>query len=398
MDHERERGGEQGDCGSARSPHGAQSAFTRVFDALWRNAGIPDFASLHPGYNTGVGEHDMKFGLFGSAQAKRGGADIDSAQGFRDFIDYNVEAEALGYDSTFVVEHHFTGFGQVSASLNLLTYLAARTSTLRLGTAVMVLPWHNPVLLAEAAATIDLLSGGRLEFGVGKGYRHNEFSGFCIDIAEADARFEESLGLILKSWTSNERFSHHGKFWNFENIVVEPPTKQKPHPPIWMAAGQPDSIRKVAQRGAKLLLDQFASVPATIERFNIYKAEVEAQGRRFDRNDVGVARAFYVAKDADDKAKAVEQRLANQKRMTELAAAPGAVKSSMLSFDYTLDAAEESAMFGTPDEIAAKLERLRAAGITHVLLNGGGGSVANLRRFAHEVMPAFAGEKRAAAE
>ena len=91
----------------------------------------------------------MKFGLFGSAQAKRGGADLVSAQGFRDFIEYNVEAEALGYDSTFVVEHHFTGFGQVSASLNLLTWVAASTSTLRLGTAVLVLPWHNPVLLAE---------------------------------------------------------------------------------------------------------------------------------------------------------------------------------------------------------------------------------------------------------
>jgi len=219
-----------------------------------------------------------------------------------------------------------------------------------------------------------------------------------VPIEEADARFNESLDVIVKSWTSKQRFSHHGKYWNFEDVIVEPPTAQKPHPPMWMGAGSPDSIRQVAARGYNLLLDQFASVPLTIERFNIYKAEVEAQGRRFDRNDVGVARAFYVAKDADDKAKAVEARLANQRRMTELAAAPGAVKSSMLSFDYTLDAAEESAMFGTPDEIAAKLERLRAAGVTHVLLNGGGGSVANLRRFAHEVMPAFAAEKRAAAE
>src|SRR6476661_1125860 len=340
----------------------------------------------------------MQFGLFGAAQAQRGGPEVDSAAGFRDYIEYVIEAEALGYQSAFIVEHHFTGFGQVSATLNLLTWIGARTRTLRLGTAVMVLPWHNPVLLAEQAATIDLLSDGRLEFGVGKGYRANEFAGFCIPIAEADARFEESLSVILKAWTSNERFSHHGQFWHFDNIVVEPPTQQKPHPPVWMAAGQPDSIRKVAQRGAKLLLDQFASVPLTIERFNIYKSEVLAQGRRFDPMDVGVARAFYVAKDADDKRKAVEARLANQRRMTELAAAPGAVKSSMLSFDYTLDAAEESAMFGTPDEIAAKLERLRAAGVTHVLLNGGGGSVANLRRFAHEVMPAFAGEKRAAAE
>ena len=94
----------------------------------------------------------MRFGLFGSAQARRPdpvAPDTDSSQGFRDWIENNVEAEALGFHSTFVVEHHFTGFGQVSASLNLLTWLGARTSTLRLGTAVLVLPWHNPVLLAE---------------------------------------------------------------------------------------------------------------------------------------------------------------------------------------------------------------------------------------------------------
>jgi alkanesulfonate monooxygenase SsuD/methylene tetrahydromethanopterin reductase-like flavin-dependent oxidoreductase (luciferase family) len=334
----------------------------------------------------------MKFGLFGSAQARRGGADLDSGQGFKDFIEYNVEAEALGYASTFVVEHHFTGFGQVSASLNLLTWVAARTKTLRLGTAVIVLPWHNPVLLAEQAATIDLLSGGRLEFGVGKGYRHNEFASFCIPMDEAEARFEESLALIVKSWTSEERFSHRGRFWNFDDIIVEPPTAQKPHPPIWMAAGSPDSIRKVARRGYKLLLDQLASTSLAIERFHIYKAEVEACGRPFDPMDVGVCRAFYVAKNADDKARAIEARLANQQRLAKLAAVPGStVKSSMLSFDHTLDAAGESAMYGTPGEIAAKLAALRAAGVEHVLLNGPAGSRENLRAFAREVMPAFAG-------
>lgn len=76
----------------------------------------------------------MRFGLFGAAQAARGGPDVDSAAGFRDYIDYVIEAEALGYESAFMVEHHFTGFGQVSASLNLLTWIAAHTSTLRLGT------------------------------------------------------------------------------------------------------------------------------------------------------------------------------------------------------------------------------------------------------------------------
>ena len=112
----------------------------------------------------------MQFGLFGSAAARRGGPEFDSSEGFRDFIEYNIEAEALGFHSTFVVEHHFTGYGQVSATLNLLTWLGARTRWLRLGTAVIVLPWHNPVLLAEQAATLDLLSGGRLDFGIGKSY------------------------------------------------------------------------------------------------------------------------------------------------------------------------------------------------------------------------------------
>src|SRR5207342_3543929 len=164
----------------------------------------------------------MKFGLFGSAQAQRGGPDLDSGQGFRDWIDYHVEAEALGYTSAFVVEHHFTGYGQVSASLNLLTWLAARTKTIRLGTAVLVLPWHNPVLLAEQAATIDLLSGGRLDFGIGTGYRYNEFVGFDLPMDAAREKFEESIDVILKAWTSNEPFSHKGKYWTFTNIVVEP--------------------------------------------------------------------------------------------------------------------------------------------------------------------------------
>ena len=105
---------------------------------------------------------------------------------------------------------------------------------------------------------------------------------------------------------------------------------------------------------------------------------------------------FYLAKDADDMARAVAALLANQDR-DKLATDPGStVKSSMLSFDHTLDAAAESAMYGTPDQIARKLETLQAAGVTQVLLNGPAGSLTNLRRFAHEVMPAF-GEKRAAA-
>ncbi|HEX4368575.1 MAG TPA: LLM class flavin-dependent oxidoreductase, partial [Rhodopila sp.] len=310
--------------------------------------------------------------------------------GFRDFIEYNVEAEALGFHGTFVVEHHFTGFGQVSATLNLLTWLGARTKTLRLGTAVMVLPWHNPVLLAEQAATVDLLSGGRLDFGVGKGYRHNEFAGFRIPMEEGGARFEESIDIITKSWTSNERFSFHGKYWQFDDIVVEPPTNQKPHPPFWQGAGHAESIRKVAARGHNLLLDQFASIDETINRFNTYKAAMLANGFGFDPSQVGVARAFFVADTEAEKAAAVERRMAGQRRLHTISQRPdGNNTASIMAFSDTREASEESALYGTPDEICRKIERLQAQGVEYILLNGGGTSRTNLQRFAREVMPHF---------
>src|SRR6201987_425451 len=138
----------------------------------------------------------MKFGLFTSAQANSGDLGPESGQGFRDYLDFNVAAERLGFVSSFSVEHHFTGWNQVSATLMLQTALAMRTTRLRLGTAVIVLPWHNPVLLAEQAATLDLISEGRLDFGVGRGYRHNEFSGFRIAMDEADGRFDESIEVM----------------------------------------------------------------------------------------------------------------------------------------------------------------------------------------------------------
>jgi alkanesulfonate monooxygenase SsuD/methylene tetrahydromethanopterin reductase-like flavin-dependent oxidoreductase (luciferase family) len=331
----------------------------------------------------------VRFGIFGSAQAKRGGPDVDSGAGFRQFIEHNVEAEALGYHSSFLVEHHFTGFGQVSATLNLLTWVGARTSTLRLGTAVITLPWHNPVLLAEQAATIDLLSGGRLDFGIGKGYRHNEFAGFCIPMEEADDRFEEALEVITKAWTLDRPWSHRGKYWQFDHVVVEPPTAQKPHPPFWMGAGHLASITKVAERGHNLLLDQFASIEQTGERIAHFRREVEARGRRFDPMSVAVTRSVNVVMTAAEKAVAVEARLAARRRTERLAQRPdGLNRASIMSYAVTPEGAEESALYGTPDEIIAKLQALRDLGAAYVLVNSTGGTE-TLRRFAREVVPAL---------
>jgi alkanesulfonate monooxygenase SsuD/methylene tetrahydromethanopterin reductase-like flavin-dependent oxidoreductase (luciferase family) len=350
----------------------------------------------------------MRFGLFGSAAARRPTAsdgEFDSAEGFRDFIEYNVEAEGLGFAGTFVVEHHFTGYGQVSATLNLLTWLGARTTTLRLGTAVIVLPWHNPVLLAEQAATLDLLSGGRLDFGIGSGYRYNEFRGFRVDMDEAGPRFDECLEVILKAWTSNEPFSHRGKYWSFDDIVVEPPTAQRPHPAIWMGAGGESSVRRVAEKGFNLLLGQYAQPTDVGKSIAAYKAAVEAQGRRFDPTMVGVTRAFFVCDRAEDKEAALERRLANRVRQLKLATRPdGSVHGGPDRATGDPDKINRgSAMYGTPDDIAKKLDELREAGVGYVLINGGGSGGgergrASMRRFAREVMPHFARETLRAAE
>jgi len=339
----------------------------------------------------------MQFGLFGSAAARRGGPEFDSSEGFREFIDYNIEAEALGFHSTFVVEHHFTGYGQVSATLNLLTWLGARTRWLRLGTAVLVLPWHNPVLLAEQAATLDLLSGGRLDFGIGKGYRYNEFAGFCVPMEEADARCDECLEVLLKAWTADEPFSHRGTYWAFNKIVVEPPTAQKPHPPIWMGAGGERSIRQVAQKGYNLLLGQYASPEEVGRSIAVFKDMVEAHGRRFDPMQVGVTRAFFVTDTKAEKEAALERRLQNRVRQLRLATRPdGTVHGGPDRATGDPRVVNEiSAIYGSPDEIAPRLEALRDAGVGYVLLNGGGSGGgargrASLRRFARDIMPLFA--------
>jgi alkanesulfonate monooxygenase SsuD/methylene tetrahydromethanopterin reductase-like flavin-dependent oxidoreductase (luciferase family) len=335
----------------------------------------------------------MKFGLFTSAQANSGDLGPETGQGFRDYLDFNVAAEQLGFVSSFLVEHHFTGWNQVSATLMLLTALAMRTTRLRLGSAVMVLPWHNPVLLAEQAATLDLISGGRLDLGIGKGYRHSEFKGFQIAPEEAEARFDEALGLMIRAWTERRRFSHSGEFWRFEDIVVEPPPTQKPHPPLWVAAGSAASIRRAAARGFNLILDQYAGPQLIAERIALYKAERASHGLSFNPMQVALARQIYVATDEADRTAALARQAAYTRRTVDVSRPPadasaGKSGSHVLAYADKAGGTEEHALFGSPEQIRAMLESLEQAGAHYVLLTFAGG-MTQLQRFVREIMPAF---------
>jgi alkanesulfonate monooxygenase SsuD/methylene tetrahydromethanopterin reductase-like flavin-dependent oxidoreductase (luciferase family) len=332
----------------------------------------------------------MRFGLFGGATARAGHA--SDSQIYREFVDYVCEAEELGFDSVFLVEHHFTGQAQVSATLTLLGYLAARTSRMRLGTAVTVLPWHNPVLLAEQAATVDLLSGGRLDLGIGRGYRHNEFSGFCIPVEEAGERYDEALAVIRKAWTTSGRFSHQGRFWRFADVMIEPPPLQKPHPPLWVGAASERSIRQAAENGFNLLLDQLGPPEVTGRRVATYRQAIEAQGRRFAPHTVGVTRALHVARNAHEREHAHEMRARFLINVQRLAADPNRPQSSLAlptSLEDTRAGTEQAALIGPPEEIIARLQALQAVGVDYVLLLDVTGSREALRLFAREVMPAF---------
>src|SRR6266853_1152397 len=288
----------------------------------------------------------MKFGLFGGARA-RGGPAGDS-EGYHHFINYVIEAEKLGFSSVFLVEHHFTGFGQVSASLNLLSYLAARTERIRLGTAVVVLPWHNPVLVAEA-----------------------------IDV-------------IRQAWTSKGRFSYSGTWWHYDNIVVEPAPIQQPHPPLWLGAGSAESIRRAAREGYNLLLDQIAPVDVIIDRVRIFREECERVGRRYDPMMVGVTRGLQIVHNEEERKRAILTRREVLKNIGDLARGPGAERYHHIKDDADAFELDDAPLLGTPEEIIARLKRLEAGGVQNVLFAAPGASVAGLRTFAEEIMPAFA--------
>src|SRR5262249_18191264 len=153
------------------------------------------------------------------------------------------------------------------------------------------------------------------DLGIGKGYRHSEFKGFNVAPEEAEARFDESVDVLLRSWQSRERFSHHGRFWRFEDVVVEPPPAQLPHPPLWTAAAGDDWMRKAAGRGFNLLPAQAGSPEQAGERLAAYRRELAAHGRAVDATQVAVARQVYVAKDRAD-ADAGRVRLAKYTQRT----------------------------------------------------------------------------------
>src|SRR5499427_7190098 len=157
-------------------------------------------------------------------------------------------AEELGFRNIWLAEHHFSTYGYLARPVQLATYIAAKTTRLRVGTAVIVVPLHHPLVVAEEIATLALLAGERLDIGLGRGYQYYEFERLGLELDTARARWEESVDIILKALGGGS-FSYDGKLFKIPETSVFPQPLQQPHPPIWVTAQSPESVEAAVRRG-----------------------------------------------------------------------------------------------------------------------------------------------------
>src|SRR5690242_15517976 len=365
----------------------------------------------------GGGRHDgaiiagpMRFGTSFFFQAAPG---LTHAEVVHREIEQMEWTEELGFDQIWLTEHHFIDYGLAVDPASLAATAAARTRRVRIGLAAAILPFHHPIRLAEQLALADIISRGRLDVGVGRGNRPVEFAGYRVPQVESRERFEESIDVMLKAWTQ-ERFSHHGRFFDFDDVRVLPKPLQKPTPPIYQVAVSKDGIENTALRGWPMLNSVlFGPVDQLLTNRDTYVNTLEKAGRTPE--DIagllarwGVSRQIYVA-DTDaralEEAKAAElwyqesfrrfvipERIEDAHPTLQPAFRAMADRLGKVTWEGLV---AETLAFGSPDTITRHIEYMRSLGVGQILcwMNFGGLSQHKIRRsmelFAREVMPRF---------
>src|SRR5213078_4127815 len=262
----------------------------------------------------------MDFGLFFLMQR-------DDAWSERAVYDSALEqmlaAESLGYHSVWIAEHHFSDYGLCPSPPVLASFVAARTTTLRLGMGVSLLPLHHPVDLAEELATLDVVSGGRLDVGIGRGGTLQDYQTFRSERADARLRIEEGIALMRQCWTGAP-FDFAGQFHSAERLHVRPRPVQRPHPPLFIAANSEDSVLSAARLGLPTLSSFFVPVPELQRRRRLYRDTARAAGRSDDEIDElerrsGGMRVVHVAPTTEEALRATEPPfMSYQRKMSAL--------------------------------------------------------------------------------
>ena len=288
------------------------------------------------------------------------------------------EAERRGVDSVWLAEYHFSPISVLSAPITVATAIAARTQHMRIGLAVALLPLGHPVRLAEEIATLDHISQGRVEFGIGRGTFPETHDGYNSPFAESRARFDEYLDVIVKAWTT-ERFSFAGEHYACEDLCVRPKPVQTPHPPIRVGVTSAESFALVGRMGYPIIINpsRVFSMSELGPCIELYRQERQAAGHE-GKAQVGLRVPLYVAataeqayKEPKDSAMMAVQGLRD--RVAQSASRQGttgdwkAEAERLYAMTYD-DWLRDKVVFGTPDVVIERLEQLRdELGLTQLL-------------------------------
>ena len=295
-------------------------------------------------------------------------------------------AEGLGFHAAWFAEHHFSTYGSCPAPPVLLSAAAQRTTQLRLGVAVSVLPFHNPIEIAEQYAMVDMLSEGRLDLSVGRGYLAHEYEGFRVSREDSAGRFEEALSILERAW-SGESFTFEGQYFQYGPLTLNVLPIQQPRPPIWIAGLSPETYERAPQRGYPIM-----GVPYILPYIDALQPLLEgfygaADKAGLSSADLEPAFAFHVYVGETD-ARAAEEAEPYIQRYVDTRAV-GNTKSFGELQDKGL------IIVGGPERCIRMIQRLESWGMRQMLaiFNYGGFPHAQtlgcMERFAQEVMPAF---------
>ncbi len=307
---------------------------------------------------------------------------------YEEMLQQCVLAEELGYDTYFVAEHHFHPYGVFPNPAVALAAAAERTGRIRLGTAVSVLPFRNPLLVAEDYAMLDQLSGGRVVLGVGSGYLAHEFEALGIDPRDKRAQFDEALD-ILRRALAGEEVTVDGRFHRFDGVAINVPPVQRPTPPIYVAVLRKEAIYHVGRQGNPVMNIPYASV----DRFEEIEPMVAEyfRGRREAGLETGpedLLLAFHAHVAESDEAARRDAAEAFDLYVATRLYAKSQVYDDIIRSGL--------ALFGSVETVVDKLEKLYRMGLRHVLLLQNFGLLdhrlvcRSMERFAREVMPALA--------
>lgn len=202
--------------------------------------------------------------------------------------------ERTGYEAVWLAEHHFSTYS-VCPSIHMMgAHIAARTQRLRIGTAVSLAPFYHPLRLAEEVALLDVLSGGRVNFGAGRGFDAVEYRNFGVTRDLSYPLFREHVQVVLEAWR-NERLTFHGQFCRFDDVEVLPKPLQRPHPPVWLASSSEEAVIWSARHGYSILMDPHSSHAQIAAKRARYQAELEGAGHSIEGRTIPMARNIALA-------------------------------------------------------------------------------------------------------